>query len=100
MHEELDVLETISRRLEVLHLPFMLTGSLARRQPVEMSGVKTWIVSRKDLILSKLVWAKEANSELQRRDVKTLLYETMDRDYLERWAHRLGVVQILEEIAE
>ena len=41
----------------------------ARRQSVEISGVKTWIVSREDLILSKLVWAEEAESELPRRDV-------------------------------
>lgn len=32
----------------------------ARRQPVQMHGVNTWIVSREDLILSKLVWAKDS----------------------------------------
>lgn len=63
-----------------------------------MSGVNTWIVSREDLILSKLVWAKEANSELQRRDVKNLLDGTVDRKYLDHWADRIGVTQILEEI--
>lgn len=31
-----------------------------------MSGVKTWIVSREDQILSKLVWASDSGSELQR----------------------------------
>lgn len=72
----------------------------ARRQSVRLSGVKTWIVSREDLILSKLVWAEEANSELQRRDVKNLLGETVDREYLSHWADRLGVTKILEEIAE
>ncbi len=70
----------------------------ARRQRVVMSGVRTWIVSHEDLILSKLVWAKEAGSELQRRDVKTLFDETVDRNYLEHWAHRLGVRELLEEI--
>ncbi len=35
----------------------------ARRQPVQMHGVKTWIVSREDLILSKLVWAQDSGSE-------------------------------------
>lgn len=65
-----------------------------------MSGVKTWIVSREDLILSKLVWAKEANSELQRRDVKMLLGAAADRQYLEHWAARLDVSEILAEVAE
>jgi hypothetical protein len=72
----------------------------ARRQSVELSGVKTWIVSREDLILSKLVWAEEAKSELQRRDVKNLLDEAVDREYLSHWADRLGVTKILEEIVE
>jgi hypothetical protein len=67
----------------------------ARRQPVEFAGVKTWIVSREDLILSKLVWAKESASELQRRDVKTLLNESVDRAYMDRWAARLGVTETL-----
>jgi len=38
-----------------------------------MSGVKTWIVSREDLILSKLVWAKDSKSELQIRDIIDLI---------------------------
>jgi hypothetical protein len=72
----------------------------ARRQAVQMHGVKTWIVSREDLILSKLVWAKDSKSELQRRDVRTLLDESMDRAYLERWASQLGVAAALAEIAQ
>lgn len=72
----------------------------ARRQPVQMNGVKTWIVSREDLILSKLVWAKDTGSELQRRDVRTLLDESMDLAYLERWAARLGVAEALAEIKQ
>jgi hypothetical protein len=72
----------------------------ARRQPVQMHGVKTWIVSREDLILSKVVWAKESGSELQRRDVRTLLDASMDRVYLDRWAARLGVSEALKEVAQ
>ena len=71
----------------------------ARRQPIELAGVKTWIVSREDLILSKLVWAKDSGSELQRRDVRTLLDDSMDRAYVEHWAARLGVARALAEIA-
>jgi hypothetical protein len=66
-----------------------------RRRAVEFSGVKTWIVSREDLILSKLVWAAESNSDLQRRDVRALLNEDVDDDYLRRWAAELGVTESL-----
>jgi len=72
----------------------------ARRQPVELNGVKTWIVSREDLILSKLVWAKDSGSELQRRDVRTLVDDSMDRAYLARWAARLGVAEALAELEQ
>src|SRR5688572_24948568 len=61
----------------------------ARRQQVQMHGVRTWIVSREDLILSKLIWAKDSGSEMQLRDVKTLMSDSMDRAYLDHWAKRL-----------
>lgn len=72
----------------------------ARRQPVHMHGVRTWIVSREDLILSKLVWAKDSGSELQHRDVRTLLDASMDRAYLVHWAARLGVAEVLAEMLQ
>jgi hypothetical protein len=37
---------------------------------------------------------------LQRRDVRTLMDDSMDRVYLERWAARLGVAAALAEIAQ
>ena len=35
-----------------------------RRRRVSMPGFEAWIVSREDLILSKLAWAKDSGSEL------------------------------------
>ncbi len=70
----------------------------ARRQPVSIAGIRTWIVSREDLILSKLVWALESNSELQRRDIHQLLAEAVDFDYIYKWAPQLGVATLLNEL--
>ena len=36
-----------------------------RRRPLEIEGVTMWVVSPEDLILSKLFWAKESESEIQ-----------------------------------
>lgn len=69
----------------------------SRRIAVEMNGVATWIASREDLILSKLVWALDSGSEMQRRDVRALLQAPLDRHYLEQWAARLGVADLLKE---
>lgn len=71
-----------------------------RRKPVDLAGVPTWITSREDLILSKLVWARDASSDLQKRDVRSLLDESVDWPYLEQWAPILGVGAMLEEIAK
>ena len=70
----------------------------ARRLKVVLAGVDTWIVSREDLILSKLVWAQDAASELQLRDVRQLLSGPVDIDYLYRWAPGLGVVGVLQQL--
>jgi predicted nucleotidyltransferase len=69
-----------------------------RRKSVEIAGIRTWIVSREDLILSKLVWAQESDSELQRRDIRGLLAETVDLDYIREWAPQLGVAALLSEL--
>ena len=67
----------------------------ARRREVMFAGVKTWIVTREDLILSKLVWAKDSVSELQQRAVRSLTDDSVDRGYVEQWAKRLGVDTLL-----
>jgi hypothetical protein len=71
-----------------------------RRRRVQFGGFDCCIVSREDLILSKLVWSRETRSELQHRDVRTLLDETADWPYLRRWAIELGVLELLEELAK
>ena len=71
-----------------------------RRRRVQFGGFDCCIVSREDLILSKLVWSLETRSELQHRDVRALLDETADWPYLRRWAIELGVLELLEELAK
>jgi hypothetical protein len=66
-----------------------------RRQRVPMPGFAAWIVSREDLILSKLAWAKDSGSEMQLRDVRALLAGDVNRKYLERWAPELSVMELL-----
>ncbi|MGQ0544474.1 MAG: nucleotidyl transferase AbiEii/AbiGii toxin family protein [Betaproteobacteria bacterium] len=67
-----------------------------RRKRVRMPGFEAWIVSREDLILSKLAWAKESGSELQLRDVGALLAEDADEAYLRSCAGELSVAALLE----
>lgn len=70
----------------------------ARRRAVALAGIRTWIVSCEDLILSKLVWALESDSELQRRDIHQLLAGAIDLDYIHKWAPQLSVAAMLNEL--
>lgn len=71
-----------------------------RRQRIKIEDFETWIVSKEDLILSKLFWAKDSRSELQFRDVKNLISTGCDRDYIERWTQVLGIANLWQEVEQ
>jgi hypothetical protein len=70
-----------------------------RRQRITIEDFETWIVSKEDLILSKLFWAKDSHSELQLRDVKNLISTGCDRAFIQRWTQELEVANLWEEVA-
>ena len=72
----------------------------ARRRQVAIAGIQTWVVSCEDLVLSKLVWALDSNSELQRRDIRQFLAVAIDIDYIRKWAPNLGVTTLLNELMQ
>lgn len=55
-------------------------------------------MSKEDLIISKLWWAKDSHSELQLRDVKNLAATGCDMEYIRNWTHELGLNTLWEEI--
>lgn len=71
-----------------------------RRQRIKIDDFETWIVSKEDLILSKLFWAKDSHSELQLRDIRNLVSTGCDSAYIERWTAELGVVSLWQEIGK
>lgn len=71
-----------------------------RRQRIKIENFETWIVSKEDLILSKLFWAKDSHSELQLRDVKNLVSTGCDRDYIDRWTRELDVANLWQEVSK
>lgn len=67
-----------------------------RRKKIKFGDGYIYLASIEDLIISKLIWYKESGSELQLKDVKNLLKETSDLQYLKEWCVRLGLVELLE----
>ena len=68
-----------------------------RRQRISISDFETFIVSKEDLIISKLFWAKDSHSELQLGDVRNLLVAKHDESYVQRWTRELGLDSLLKE---
>src|SRR5438105_3447029 len=54
-----------------------------RRQRISILDFTTFIVSKEDLIISKLFWAKDSHSEVQLGDVRNLLATGHDNAYLQ-----------------
>ena len=70
--------------------------AFSRRRKVDYAGeFDVWLISKEDLILSKLNWAKNTKSERQMLDVASIIRNGFDKDYVEIWAEKLGVENLL-----
>jgi hypothetical protein len=74
----------------------------ARRQKVVIENMTIFVVSVEDLILSKLVWGKKSQSELQLRDVRQMISTVsgLDWKYMKKWAAVLGIDALLKKAKE
>ena len=68
-----------------------------RRQKISIRDFATFIVSKEDLIISKLFWAKDSRSEVQLGDVRNLLASGYDAVYLQHWTRELGLDNLLKQ---
>lgn len=69
-----------------------------RRQKIELGDFHTYIVSKEDLILSKLLWSKKSRSEIQKKDIQNLVKSTVDINYLGQKINELNLKDWYEEI--
>ena len=72
----------------------------SRRQRVNFENFKTWIVSKEDLIISKLHWARKSRSPRHLRDVQNLAATGCDTIYIERWTRALGIFKLWQECSQ
>ncbi len=68
-----------------------------RRRRVAIQDFAIWLVSKEDLIISKLEWARPSRSALQLRDVRNLLGTGYDTAYLDKWTRELGLYDLWQE---
>ncbi len=67
-----------------------------RRISVKFEDFEIYIVSIEDLIISKVIWALDSNSEIQNRDIEILLKEEVNLDYIRKWATKLNLTDYLK----
>jgi hypothetical protein len=67
---------------------------LGRRQGVNLHGVSLFMTTAEDAVISKLEWAKLAQSQRQIEDAAAILrarWTALDHSYLEKWIGELGL---------
>jgi hypothetical protein len=93
-HESLIKIDFMIRKRKDYRL-----AEFERRQRIEIEGQPLWIVSKEDLILSKLDWARESQSERQLSDVENLLATGADMEYLKTWSQKLNLTAMLTRVS-
>lgn len=69
--------------------PYRIT-EFKRRQLHQFGNQDLYIVSPEDLLLSKLIWIQDYQSEIQILDIKALLeLENLNKTYLQNWIKSL-----------
>jgi hypothetical protein len=73
----------------------------SRRTKATFLGIGAYVLSPEDSILSKLEWSKDRRSETQQKDALGVLMtqkDTLDFEYLKKWARELGVDDALRTL--
>jgi len=74
-------------------------AAFSRRKEILIEGSPMWFISAEDLVISKLIWAKNSHSEIQLKDVRNLIktVDNIDLKYIENWVGELSLEQIYKE---
>ena len=74
-------------------------AAFSRRKQVLIEQSFMWFVSPEDLVLSKLIWAKDSHSEMQLNDVRNLMQtvDNLDLKYIDYWISQLCLEEIYRE---
>ena len=70
------------------------------RKKMKLEESEISVVSLEDLIISKLYWAKDSFSEMQIKDIVSLIKLDFDMDYVKEWCARLGLDLILRRVLD
>lgn len=72
-------------------------AKFGRRRKTEIDGIGFWVISKEDLILSKLAWTKDSFSETQFLDIRSLIESGIETNLLVEQIARLELDQVWAE---
>ena len=62
------------------------------RHRIKEFDTELWVISIDDLIIAKIIWIQEFQSEMQLRDIQNLLLSTEKNiDYINNWCKKLNL---------
>lgn len=73
------------------------TVAFHRRQQITLWGKKLNMISKEDLVIAKLLWQREAQSDRHLEDVRGILRlqaGVLDLSYIDDWCERLSIAKI------
>ncbi|MEP7147927.1 MAG: nucleotidyl transferase AbiEii/AbiGii toxin family protein [Acidobacteriota bacterium] len=75
-------------------------AKFGRRRRSRIGDIEFWVISKEDLILSKLCWAKDSHSERQFEDVRSLFESGADTATIEQEIATQGLGEVWEAYGE
>lgn len=68
----------------------------SRKRKVLVEDCQMWFIRAEDLILAKMLWAKDSYSEIQLNDIQNLIETVSDLDinYIEHWISKLDLEKV------
>ena len=71
-----------------------------RRRRAKIGQNEFWVISKEDLILSKLKWASGSHSERQFEDIQRLLESGVDDEFLSEMIGKIGLKDVWQAFEE
>jgi hypothetical protein len=79
--------------------PHALEEFSRKRRLEILRGLTAWIAAPEDIIIGKLRFYREGESQKHLTDIRGIMANTeIDRDYLKRWVDQLGLQEYFQQI--
>ncbi len=66
--------------------------AFANRQKIKELNTDIWVISLNDLIIAKIIWIQDYQSEKQVMDIENLLINPgINKDYIKKWCDKMNL---------